>query len=123
PGGAPTRVISRAILSYRRGRTAHPAGGIVVTASHSPPEDGGFKYDPATGGAADTDVTDWVQDRANELLRAANAGVKRVPFATAIRGASTHQEDFVLPYVQDLRNVVDMDAIRDAGLELGVDPL
>jgi len=95
----------------------------VVTPSHNPPEDGGFKYNPPNGGPADTDVTDWVQDRANKLLRAANAGVKRLPFATAIRMASTHQEDFVLPYVQDLRNVVDMDAIRDAGLELGVDPL
>jgi len=122
-GVTPTPVISWAILSYNRGRTAHLADGIVVTPSHNPPEDGGFKYNPPNGGPADTDVTDWVQDRANELLRAANAGVKRVPFATAIRGASTHQEDFVLPYVQDLRNVVDMDAIRDAGLELGVDPL
>ena len=122
-GVTPTPVISWAILRYNRGRNAHLADGIVVTPSHNPPEDGGFKYNPPNGGPADTDVTDWVQDRANELLRAANAGVKRVPFATAIRGASTHQEDFVLPYVQDLRNVVDMDAIRDAGLELGVDPL
>ncbi len=122
-GVTPTPVISWAILRYNRGRRAHLADGIVVTPSHNPPEDGGFKYNPPNGGPADTDVTDWVQDRANKLLRAANAGVKRVPFATAIRMASTHQEDFVLPYVQDLRNVVDMDAIRDAGLELGVDPL
>jgi len=122
-GVTPTPVISWAILVYNRGRTAHLADGIVVTPSHNPPEDGGFKYNPPNGGPADIDVTEWVQNRANELLRAGNAGVKRVPFATAINGASTHQEDFVLPYVRDLRNVVDMDAIRGAGLELGVDPL
>jgi phosphoglucomutase len=122
-GVTPTPVISWAILTYNRGRKVHLADGIVVTPSHNPPEDGGFKYNPPHGGPADTDVTEWVQKRANALLRAGNAGVKRVPFATAISAASTHQEDFVLPYVQDLRNVVDMDAIRGAGLELGVDPL
>ena len=122
-GVTPTPVISWAILTYNRGRKAHLADGIVVTPSHNPPEDGGFKYNPPHGGPADTDVTEWVQKRANALLRAGNEGVKRVPFATAISAASTHQEDFVLPYVQDLRNVVDMDAIRGAGLELGVDPL
>ncbi len=122
-GVTPTPVISRAILVYNRGRTAHLADGIVVTPSHNPPEDGGFKYNPPNGGPADTDVTGWVQDRANELLRAGNAGVKRVAFAAAIKAATTHQEDFVLPYVEDLRNVVDMDAIRGAGLTLGVDPL
>jgi phosphoglucomutase len=122
-GVTPTPVISRAILVYNRGRAAHRADGIVVTPSHNPPEDGGFKYNPPSGGPADTDVTRWVQDRANELLRAGNAGVKRVPFAAAIKASSTHQEDFVLPYVQDLRNVVDMDAIRGGGLRLGVDPL
>ena len=122
-GVTPTPVISRAILVYNRGRREHFADGIVVTPSHNPPEDGGFKYNPPNGGPADTDVTAWVQDRANELLRAGNAGVKRVPFATALTAASTHQEDFVLPYVQDLRNVVDVDVIRAAGLELGVDPL
>ena len=122
-GVTPTPVISRAILVYNRGRKAHLADGIVVTPSHNPPEDGGFKYNPPNGGPADTVVTEWVQNRANELLRTGNAGVKRVPFATAIKAAGTHQEDFVLPYVQDLRNVVDMDAIRGAGLELGVDPL
>ncbi len=122
-GVTPTPVISRAILVYNRGRTAHPADGIVVTPSHNPPEDGGFKYNPPNGGPADTDVTKWVQDRANELLRAGNAGVKRVPYAAAINAARTYQEDFVLPYVRDLRNVVDMDAIRDARLTLGVDPL
>jgi phosphoglucomutase len=122
-GVTPTPVISRAILVYNRGRQKHVADGIVITPSHNPPEDGGFKYNPPNGGPADTDVTEWVEKRANELLRAGNAGVKRVPFATAIKAESTHQEDFVTPYVQDLRNVVDMEAIRGAGLELGVDPL
>ncbi len=122
-GVTPTPVISRAILVYNRGRKEHLADGIVVTPSHNPPEDGGFKYNPPNGGPADTDITRWVEDRANELLRAGNAGVRRIPFSQAIRSASTHQEDFVLPYVRDLKNVVDMDAIRDARLKLGVDPL
>src|SRR5271165_1465061 len=122
-GVTPTPVISRAILVYNRGRKEHLADGIVVTPSHNPPEDGGFKYNPTNGGPADTDVTGWVEDRANELLRSNNAGVKRVPFSTAIKAASTRQEDFVLPYVNDLQNVVDMEAIRAAGLKLGVDPL
>src|SRR6202163_2126475 len=122
-GVTPTPVISRAILVYNRGRKQHMADGIVVTPSHNPPEDGGFKYNPTNGGPADTDVTRWVQDRANELLRTGNVGVKRIPFAKAIQAASTHQEDFVLPYVRDLKNVVDMDAIRGARLKLGVDPL
>jgi phosphoglucomutase len=122
-GVTPTPVISRAILVYNRGRAAHLADGIVVTPSHNPPEDGGFKYNPPSGGPADTDVTHWVQDRANELLRAGNASVRRVPYATAIKAGSTHQDDFVRPYVEDLKNIVDMDAIRGAGLTLGVDPL
>ena len=124
-GITPTPVISRAILVYNRGRKQkdHLADGIVITPSHNPPEDGGFKYNPPNGGPADTDVTRWVQDRANELLRAGNAGVKRIPYAQAIRSATTHQEDFVQPYVRDLKNVVDMDAIRGARLKLGVDPL
>ena len=122
-GVTPTPVISRAILVYNRCRTTRPADGIVVTPSHNPPQDGGFKYNPPNGGPADTHVTGWVQDRANELLRHGNSGVKRVPFAAAIKAASTHQEDFVLPYVHDLRNVIDMDAIRDTGLPLAVDPL
>jgi phosphoglucomutase len=122
-GVTPTPVISRAIIVYNRGRKAALADGIVITPSHNPPEDGGFKYNPTNGGPADTDVTGWVQDRANDLLRDNNTGVKRVPFATAIKAATTHAEDFILPYVNDLRNVVDTDAIRDAGLKLGVDPL
>src|SRR5262249_45102165 len=116
----PTPVISRAILVYNRGLKAHLADGIVITPSHNPPEDGGFKYNPTNGGPADTDVTKWVQDRANELLGGRNSGVKRVPFATALKAGTTRQEDFVLPYVKDLRNVIDMDAIRNAGLKLGV---
>ena len=122
-GVTPTPVISRAILVYNRGRTVHRADGIVITPSHNPPEDGGFKYNRTHGGPADTGVTKWVQDRANELLRGVNVGVKRVPLATAIKAATTHHVDFALPYVNDLRNVIDMSAIRAAGLRLAVDPL
>jgi phosphoglucomutase len=124
-GITPTPVISRAILVYNRGRSPkdHLADGIVVTPSHNPPEDGGFKYNPPNGGPADTEVTRWIENRANELLRAGNAEVKRIPFAKAIRSATTHQEDFILPYVRDLKNVIDMEAIRGAHLKLGVDPL
>ncbi|MGO9519944.1 MAG: phosphoglucomutase (alpha-D-glucose-1,6-bisphosphate-dependent), partial [Candidatus Korobacteraceae bacterium] len=122
-GVTPTPVISRAILVYNRKRQDHLADGIVVTPSHNPPEDGGFKYNPTNGGPADTDVTGWIEDRANELLRTNNAGVKRISFSAAIKAATTRQEDFVLPYVKDLGNVVDMEAIRSAGLKLGVDPL
>ena len=122
-GVTPTPVISWAILGYNRGRKTHLADGIVVTPSHNPPEDGGFKYNPPTGGPADLEVTEWVQNRANQLLRAGSAGVRRMPFESAIKAASTHQEDLALPYVQDLRNVVDMEVIRGAGLQLGVDPL
>ena len=122
-GVTPTPVISRAILVYNRNRKEHFADGIVITPSHNPPEDGGFKYNPPNGGPADTGVTTWVQDRANDLLRAGNKDVKRVPFDRAIKAASTHQEDFILPYVRDLKNVVDIDAIRGAKLRLAVDPL
>jgi phosphoglucomutase len=119
----PTPVISRAILVFNRDRKAHLADGIVVTPSHNPPEDGGFKYNPTNGGPADTDVTEWVENRANELLRKRNVGVKRVSLSAAMNELRTHQVDFVLPYVQDLRNVIDIPAIRSAGLKLGVDPL
>jgi len=122
-GVTPTPVISRAMLVYNRGRRDHPADGIVVTPSHNPPEDGGFKYNPPNGGPADTDVTRWVEGRANELLRGRNAGVKRVALSTARRASTTHEEDFVLPFVRDLRNVVDIESIRTAKLALGVDPL
>ncbi len=116
-------MISRAILAYNRGRSEHLADGIVVTPSHNPPADGGFKYNPPNGGPADTEVTGRVQDRANELLRSGCAGVKRLSLERAMRATTTREEDLVLPYVNDLRNVVDMDAIRGAGLALAVDPL
>jgi phosphoglucomutase len=122
-GVTPTPVISRAILVYNRGRTSQLADGIVITPSHNPPEDGGFKYNPPNGGPADTDVTGWIQDRANALLRADNSGVKRMPFASALKAGATHEEDYVLPYVNDLRHVIDMDVIRSANLKLAVDPL
>jgi phosphoglucomutase len=122
-GVTPTPVISRAILVYNRDRTEHLADGVVITPSHNPPEDGGFKYNPPNGGPADTDVTHWVETRANELLRAGNREVKRLPFTKALQAASTHQDDLMLPYVRDLKNVVDMEAIRRAKLKLGVDPL
>jgi phosphoglucomutase len=120
-GVTPTPVISHAILVYNRGRRTGLADGIVVTPSHNPPEDGGFKYNPPHGGPADTDVTRWIEERANGFLRDGNAGVKRVPYTKAV--ACAHHRDFVVPYVRDLQNVVDMAAIRDAGLTLGVDPL
>lgn len=122
-GVTPTPVISREILVYNRGRTSGPADGIVITPSHNPPEDGGFKYNPTNGGPADTDVTSWVQTRANELLKGNNAGVKRIPFARALGAVTTHEKDFIQPYVDDLRGVIDMDAIKGARLKLGVDPL
>src|SRR6185503_11977706 len=122
-GVTPTPVISRAILIHNRRRETNLADGIVITPSHNPPQDGGFKYNPTNGGPADTDVTNWVQRRANELLRSGNAEVKRMPFEAALRAASTHREDFITPYVRDLKNVVDMEAIRAADLRLGVDPL
>ncbi len=122
-GVTPTPVISHAILVFNRGRTAGLADGIVVTPSHNPPEDGGIKYNPPHGGPADIDATGWIERRANELLEGGNTGIRRIPFERAIRVTSTHAQDFVLPYIRDLRNVVDMDAIRDARLTLAVDPL
>ncbi len=122
-GVTPTPVISHGILAYNRTRQAGWADGIVITPSHNPPEDGGFKYNPPNGGPADTEVTRWVQDRANGLLRGGNREVIRIPYEKAIKAPSTRQEDLALPYVRDLKNVVDMDAIRDAGLRLAVDPL
>ena len=122
-GVTPTPVISRAILVYNRGRQGHLADGIVITPSHNPPEDGGFKYNPTHGGPADSEITQWVEDRANELLRTKNAAVKRIPYDKAMKAETTHQEDYVLPYVKDLCHVVDMEAIHTAGLKIAVDPL
>ncbi|HWZ78916.1 MAG TPA: phosphoglucomutase (alpha-D-glucose-1,6-bisphosphate-dependent), partial [Candidatus Sulfotelmatobacter sp.] len=122
-GVTPTPVISHAILVYNCTRQVGLADGIVITPSHNPPEDGGFKYNPPNGGPADTEVTRWIQDRANDLLRAGNCEVKRIPYEKAIKAPSTRQQDLVLPYVQDLKNVVDVDSIRNAGLRLAVDPL
>ncbi|HEY4260786.1 MAG TPA: phosphoglucomutase (alpha-D-glucose-1,6-bisphosphate-dependent) [Schlesneria sp.] len=122
-GFTPTPTISRAILCYNKGRTEHLADGIVITPSHNPPEDGGFKYNPPNGGPADTDVTGWVQNRANEILKGGNAAVKRISFEKARQASTTHAQDFAADYINDLKNVVDLDAIRSAGLRLGVDPL
>ena len=122
-GVTPTPVISRAILVYNRDRKTNLADGIVVTPSHNPPEDGGFKYNPPHGGPADTVTTSWIENRANELLKARNVSVKRISFERALKAATTHEEDFVHPYVNDLSSVVDMEAIRAAGLSLAVDPL
>jgi len=122
-GFTPTPAISRAILAYNRGRGEHLADGIVVTPSHNPPPDGGFKYNPPNGGPADTDVTRTVQDRANELLRAGNAGVRRLTLESALRTGRIVEQDLIGPYVDDLANVVDLPAIRGAGLKLAVDPL
>ena len=122
-GYTPTPVISHAILVYNRGRKEGIGDGIVVTPSHNPPADGGFKYNPPNGGPADTDVTGWVQDRANDLLRSANREVKRLSYALARKAATTHERDFIGPYVEDLSNVLDMEGIRSAGIKIGVDPL
>ncbi|MCW5853145.1 MAG: phosphoglucomutase (alpha-D-glucose-1,6-bisphosphate-dependent) [Anaerolineae bacterium] len=122
-GFAPTPIISRAILAYNRGRTSGLADGIIITPSHNPPADGGFKYNPPEGGPADTSTTRWIQDRANTLLREGMRGVKRVALEAALAAATTHEEDFVQPYVDDLANVIDMDAIRASNLNIGVDPL
>jgi phosphoglucomutase len=119
----PTPVISHAILNHNRGRTTNLADGIIITPSHNPPEDGGFKYNPPNGGPADTDATGVIQKRANELLKAGNAGVKRIPFAQASKASTTEARDFLTCYVNELDQVIDMAAIKGAKLRLGVDPL
>ena len=118
----PTPVISHAILTYNHGRAAGLADGIVITPSHNPPEDGGFKYNPPEGGPAGSEATAWIEARANELLGSI-ADVKRIPYEKALQAATTQQRDFLTPYIEDLANVIDMDAIRGSGLKLGVDPL
>lgn len=122
-GFTPTPAISRAILAFNQGRQSGLADGIIVTPSHNPPDDGGFKYNPPNGGPAGPDVTGPIQDRANELLRGGNKDVKRVSYDAAMKAATTHEQDFVAGYVDDLAHVVDMDAIRAARVKIGVDPL
>ncbi|MCB9115367.1 MAG: alpha-D-glucose phosphate-specific phosphoglucomutase [Caldilineaceae bacterium] len=122
-GYTPTPVISHAILTYNRNRHAHMADGIVITPSHNPPDDGGFKYNPPSGGPADTSITKWIEARANELLRGGLREVKRLTWGEAKTAASTHEYDFVRDYVDDLKDVLDMEAIAGAGLRIGVDPM
>ena len=119
----PTPALSHAILTYNRGRSANLADGIVITPSHNPPDNGGFKYNPPNGGPADNEITKWIENRANEILESGLDGVKRMPYAKALRAPTTHRHDFVESYVGDLGSIIDMEAIRDAGIRMGVDPL
>ena len=119
----PTPVISHAILTYNRERKTGLADGIVITPSHNPPDDGGFKYNPPNGGPAETDVTNWIQATANQFLESALQNVKRTPFQQALRASTTHRHDFLGSYVSDLANVIDMESIRGAKVNMGVDPL
>jgi phosphoglucomutase len=119
----PTPTISHAILTYNRGRTAGLADGIVITPSHNPPDNGGFKYNPPDGGPADTQITSWMESRANELMQSGLGGVNRVGFAQARHAATTHSHDYLNSYVADLGKVIDMDVIRGSGIRMGVDPL
>ena len=122
-GFTPTPAVSRAILAYNGDRQAGLADGIIITPSHNPPDDGGFKYNPPNGGPAGPDVTGPIQNRANELLRGGNKDVKRISYDAAIKAATTHEQDFIGDYVADLAHVIDMEAIRSAGVKIGVDPL
>ncbi|MHB9356788.1 phosphoglucomutase (alpha-D-glucose-1,6-bisphosphate-dependent) [Pseudomonas amygdali] len=119
----PTPAVSHAIICYNRGRTSGLADGIVITPSHNPPQSGGFKYNPPNGGPADSDITKWIENKANELLAEKVTGVSRISHEKALRADTTHRHDYVNTYVADLKNVIDLDAIRDSGLRLGVDPL
>ena len=119
----PTPVISHAILAYNRGRTSDLADGIIITPSHNPPSDGGFKYNPPSGGPAEPEITKWIQERANALLAIKNQGVQRIAYETALRSTTTHIHDYITPYVADLENIIDIEAIRSAGLRIGADPL
>ena len=119
----PTPVISHAILAYNRGRTEGMSDGIVITPSHNPPDNGGFKYNPANGGPAATCVTGWIETRANQLLEEKLSSVRRIPLARALRAATTHRHDFLNTYVGDLDQAIDMEAIRAAGIHMAVDPL
>ncbi|MFJ7088074.1 phosphoglucomutase (alpha-D-glucose-1,6-bisphosphate-dependent) [Streptomyces griseus] len=122
-GYTPTPAVSHAILTYNQGRTEHLADGIVVTPSHNPPADGGFKYNPPNGGPAASDATSWIQDRANALIEAGLGEVRRIPYARALAADTTRRHDFLTAYVDDLPSVLDLDAVRDAGLHIGADPL
>lgn len=122
-GYTPTPALSHAILTYNRGRADGRADGIVITPSHNPPEDGGFKYNPPSGGPADTGTTSWVENRANQFLAGGLRGVLRMPYEDALKASTTHRYDYVSTYVNDLEHVLDMDAIRGAHLNVGVDPL
>jgi phosphoglucomutase len=122
-GYTPTPVISHAILTHNKGKSSGLADGVVITPSHNPPEDGGFKYNPPHGGPADTEATRWIADRANEHLANRLMGIKRVPYAKAVNSPYVHAYDFVMPYVHDLAHILDMEAIKKAGLKIGVDPL
>jgi phosphoglucomutase len=119
----PTPAVSFAILSYNQGRTSGLADGIIITPSHNPPGDGGFKYNPPSGGPAEPEITKWVQNRANDLLKEKNNGVKRFTYEKALKASTTHEYDFVTPYVNDLEKIIDLEIIRDSGIRLGVDPL
>ncbi|MEU5371262.1 phosphoglucomutase (alpha-D-glucose-1,6-bisphosphate-dependent) [Streptomyces sp. NPDC005951] len=122
-GYTPTPAVSHAILTYNQGRTEHLADGIVVTPSHNPPADGGFKYNPPNGGPAASDATSWIQDRANALIEAGLGEVRRIPYARALAADTTRRHDFLTAYVDDLPSVLDLDAVRDAGIRIGADPL
>jgi phosphoglucomutase len=119
----PTPAISHAILTYNRGRKTGLADGIVITPSHNPPHDGGFKYNPPNGGPAETDVTNWIEAKANQFLESGVQGIKRVPYEKALRASTTHRHDFLSSYINDLANVIDIDSIRGAKVNMGVDPL
>jgi len=119
----PTPAISHAILTYNRGRTSALADGIVITPSHNPPDSGGFKYNTPNGGPADTDVTSWIQAKANEFLEGGLKDVKRIPYQAALRAGTTHRHDYLSAYVADLGKIVDMDTIRGGSIRVGVDPL
>ncbi|MCP4310699.1 MAG: phosphoglucomutase, alpha-D-glucose phosphate-specific, partial [Bacteroidetes bacterium] len=122
-GYTPTPVISHAILTYNQNRTSGLADGVVITPSHNPPDDGGFKYNPPTGGPADTRTTNIIQDRANEILMQGLKDVKRMSVKRALKADTTYEHDYVSPYVNDLENIIDMKAIASAGLKIGVDPM
>ena len=122
-GYTPTPVISHAILTYNKGRSSGLADGVVITPSHNPPEDGGFKYNPPNGGPADTDITGIIEKAANGFLESDMAGVRRIPIARARKSEFVKRYDFITPYVTDLANVVDMEAIRGSGVKIGIDPL